>query len=68
MIISPDGDVHRVYTLRDDHIPEHHCITFSRLRLVLHSLHVETGRNARLPRQDRFCVCQFGPQVWASAG
>ena len=42
-------------------IPERDRIATPRLRLVSHSLKIETGRWARIPRDNRLCTC--GPSV-----
>jgi hypothetical protein len=38
-------------------IPEHLRIPVTRLRLSSHRLRIETGRWARIPREDRLCPC-----------
>jgi hypothetical protein len=48
---SPD-----IYRSRD-YTPEHYRIAFSRMRLSSHRLRIETGRWARLARDQRLCTC-----------
>jgi len=56
--INPDLTVHCVYTdQKSAAIPERHRIAFTRLRLSSHRLRIETGRWARIPREERLCVC-----------
>ena len=38
-------------------IPEYKCIALTRMHLSSHYLYTVTGRWARLPREDRMCVC-----------
>ncbi len=55
--MNPDLNVHKVHNQTDPIVPECHRIAFSRLRLVSHNLRIETGRWARLPREQRLCQC-----------
>ena len=58
--IKPGFLVHPVYSkaaVIKPFIPEHCRIAFSRLRLSSHRLRVETGRWARLPRDQRLWPC-----------
>ena len=41
----------------DNFIPEMNRISVNRLRLGSHHLKIETGRWARIPRDERLCVC-----------
>ena len=41
----------------DNFIPEINRISVNRLRLGSHHLRIETGRWARIPRDERLCVC-----------
>ena len=41
----------------DNFIPEMNRISVNRLRLGSHHLRIETGRWARIPRDERLCVC-----------
>ena len=60
--INPSLQVHDVYCKElGIHIPEYLRVTFSRLRLSAHRLKIETGRWARLPREQRLCM-------WKCAG
>ncbi len=54
----PDLNVHEVYSQTDPIFPECHRIAFSKLHLVSHNLRNETGRWARLPREQRLCQCR----------
>ena len=49
--------VHSVYTQLRPVIPEFQRIHFTRLRVISHDLRIETGRWARLPREQRLCSC-----------
>ena len=58
--INSSFDVHPVYsrvTVITPFIPEHLRLSFTRLRLSSHRLRIETGRWARLPRDQRLCPC-----------
>lgn len=55
--INPALTQHAVYTSQG--ITERERVAFSRLRLSSHHLRVETGRWARLPREQRLCSCQL---------
>ena len=54
--MNPQLKVHEVYT-RKDYIDERKRILFSKFRLSSHRLKIETGRWARLPRENRLCEC-----------
>lgn len=56
-LINPMGVVHSIYTRRRDFIPEYCRLAFTRMRLSSHRLRVETGRWARIPREQRRCPC-----------
>lgn len=55
--INPTGDIHNIYLLKENFVPEHTRVAFTRLRLVSHRLRIETGRWARLPKERRTCIC-----------
>ena len=56
--IIPQLDEHPVYSRSPiTLIPEHLRLAFTRMRLSSHRLRVETGRWARLPREQRLCRC-----------
>ena len=50
--------VHAVYTQRHA-VPDSMRVDLSRLRLSSHRLRVETGRWARIPREERICSCEL---------
>ena len=52
--LNPRLSVHAVYTT-STYIPDYTRVSFSRLRLMSHSLRVETGRWSRTPREERLC-------------
>jgi hypothetical protein len=43
-------------------VEEFHRISMTRLRLASHRLKIETGRWARIPRENRLCSCTEGIQ------
>ena len=49
-------DVHSIYRT-NTFIPDYLRISFSRIRLISHSLKVETGRWSRIPHERRVCHC-----------
>ena len=51
---NPNLSCHRIYR---ENIPEHIRIAFTRVRLGSHRLKIETGRWARIPTDERLCVC-----------
>ena len=55
--INPGAEVHNVYKLQNNFVAEHHRISFTRMRLSSHRLRIETGRWARLTREQRLCKC-----------
>ena len=55
--MNPELDVHGIYRQRQPIIPEHQRMAFTRLRLVSHRLRIETGRWARIPQEERLCIC-----------
>ena len=55
--MNPSLGVHPVYTQVSRVIPDYQRLAFSRLRLISHSLRIETGRWARLPPEQRLCAC-----------
>ena len=54
--LNPNLQVHRLYTEKI-YISDHIRIAFSRLRLMSHSLRVETGRWSRTAPELRVCNC-----------
>ena len=54
--LNPELRVHPVYTC-NEYIDERARITFTRLRLISHSLKIETGRWSRIAREERLCGC-----------
>ena len=56
--LNPDLNQHPVYF--EMKIPEYQRVIFTRLRLSAHNLRVETGRWARIPREERLCSCGTG--------
>ena len=57
--LNPDLAVHRMYS--DRSVREFERIDATRLRLSSHNLAIETGRWARIPRDERLCRC--GPSM-----
>ena len=57
LTMNPTGSIHPMYNA---YVPEYLRIAFTRLRLVSHSLRVETGRWARIDRERRLCQCNTG--------
>ena len=51
-----EHNTHRVYG-KSVYIPDYLRTSFTRLRLMLHRLKVETGRWSRIPRNGRICQC-----------
>jgi len=54
--VNPDLNVHRIYTTKD-YVQEWKRINFTRFRLGSHNLKIETGRWARIDREERLCEC-----------
>ena len=54
--IKPKLNVHKVYTT-ERYIEERKHVEFTRFRLSLHHLKIETGRWARIQKEDRLCEC-----------
>ena len=52
--LNPALSLHPVYTTQN-YIPDYLRVSFSRVRLMSHSLKVETGRWSRIPREQRLC-------------
>ena len=52
--INPELSVFPLYSKQ---IPEYARISATRLRLSSHNLRIETGRWARIQREDRLCSC-----------
>lgn len=48
--------VHGIYNTKT-YIPDYMRESFTRLRVMSHSLRVEVGRWSRTPRQERVCHC-----------
>ena len=55
--LNPSLSVHPVYFLRDATIQDYLRTVFTRCRLSSHKLKIETGRWARIPPEDRLCLC-----------
>ena len=55
--INPLLKVHRVYET-DTYIDERKRIMFTRFRLSSHGMKIETGRWARIDRENRSCDCE----------
>ena len=56
--INPNLSIHPMYHSQSNPPLEHHRIAATRLRLSSHYLRIETGRWARIPREQRFCPCR----------
>ena len=54
--INPLLNVHQVYKT-DNYIDEKKRIVFTQFRLSSHNLRIETGRWARIERENRLCTC-----------
>ena len=54
--LNSSMDVHSIYRT-NIFIPDYQRVSFSRIRLVSHSLKIETGRWSRIPREHRVCQC-----------
>ena len=59
VLMNPSLSVHNVYTNMDLSVPvqEHRRLAFSGLRVISHNLRIETGRWARITRENRLCPC-----------
>ena len=55
--LNPNLSVYPVYQLCNATIPDYLRTEFSRFRLSSHRLKIETGRWARLPPEERLCLC-----------
>ena len=55
LMLNPTLSVHEVY---ESDTPEFHRKQFTRLRLISHSLKIETGRWQRVPKEQRLCTCR----------
>ncbi|KAK7028015.1 hypothetical protein SK128_012938 [Halocaridina rubra] len=53
-------DVHKIYK-KSVYIPDYLRVSFTRLKLMSHTLKIETGRWSRLPREQR------SPSLYLSA-
>lgn len=54
--LNPSLSVHKVYS-SEKFIPDHKRQAFTQLRVMSHSLRVETGRWSRIPPEMRLCTC-----------
>ena len=54
--LNPGLSVSAVYT-SDEYIPDYQRTSYTRLRVMSHSLKVETGRWSRIPADQRVCEC-----------
>ena len=59
--INPDLTTHRVYCT-NEYINDRERLSFTRFRLSSHHLKIETGRWARIEREERVCGCGNGVQ------
>ena len=60
--INSDMSMHNVYARkynRDSFIPEVYRLAFTRMRTSSHRLRIETGRWAKLDREQRLCKCRL---------
>ena len=55
--LNPNLESSPVYKDLKLSIPEHHRISYTRIRLGSHRLKIETGRWSRIPRERRVCEC-----------
>ena len=55
LLFNPDLTTHPIYV--DPTVPEADRIAFSQIRLGSHFLKIETGRWARIERENRLCAC-----------
>ena len=62
--MNPELSMHTIYarSYTGIYIPEHYRVAFSRMRTSSHRLRIETGRWARIPREQRYCPCGKGVQ------
>ena len=60
--LNPELSVSAIYT-PSSLVPEHLRIAYSRMRLSSHHLKIESGRWARIPRENRSCPCGDGIQT-----
>ena len=56
-VINPSLECPSIYTTACHRVPEYMRISFTRMRTSSHRLRVETGRWARLNRDERLCIC-----------
>ena len=63
--LNPSLNVHPIYK-SNMFIPDYQRQSFSRIRLISHSLKIETGRWSRIPRERRVCPCD-GTQLQTEA-
>ena len=54
--LNSSMEVHSIYRT-NIFIPDYQRVSFSRIRLISHSLKIETGRWSRIPRERRVCQC-----------
>ena len=59
--INPELITHEVYNTKE-YINERERLSFTRFRLSSHHLKIETGRWARIEREERVCGCGNGVQ------
>ena len=59
--INPELITHKVYNTKE-YINERERLSFTRFRLSSHHLKIETGRWARIEREERVCGCGNGVQ------
>ena len=55
--INPRLEAPSIYTTYQPHVHEHLRVSYTRIRTSSHRLRVETGRWARIAREDRLCIC-----------
>ena len=55
-VLNPNFVVSPVYTT-EEYIPDYQRTSYTRLRVMSHSLKVETGRWSRIPADQRVCPC-----------
>ena len=62
--MNPQLSMHAVYarTYNGTYIPEHYRKAFTRMRTSSHRLRIETGRWARIAREQRLCQCGVSVQ------
>ncbi len=53
-------EVNGVYRYTVCALPEYQRMVYTRFRLSVHNLRIETGRWSRVPREARVCDCAHG--------